>query len=68
MRPAPASRAATTEARPRWPGPSTAIVSPGWRLGISTAQRKPAPMGLKSVAISGGIDSSILWTTECGER
>ncbi len=36
--------------------------------GISTAQRKPAPRGLKIVAISGGMAGSILWTMALGSR
>ena len=68
MRPAPASLAASTLPRPRWPGPRMTIVSPGWRRGISTAQRNPAPIGLKSVAMAGSIDSSIVWTTDVGRE
>ena len=51
---APASRQASTLARPRWPGPRITTVSPGPVCGISTAQRKPAPSGLNITAISGG--------------
>src|SRR5262249_695639 len=65
---APASRHASTEARPRCPGPRISTVSPGPVSGISTAQRKPAPSGLKSTARLGSSDGSILWTIEFGWR
>jgi hypothetical protein len=68
IRSAPASRHASTLASPRWPGPMMTTVSPGPVLGISTAQRKPAPSGLNMTAVSGGSVGSILCTTAFGSR
>ena len=65
MHPAPASRAAITLASPRWPGPRITIVSPTAVRGRSTAQRKPAPIGLKSTASSAGTSFDILCTRQC---
>ena len=45
--------AAAAELKPRIPGPNTATMSPGPVSGISTAQRMPAPSGLKAVASTG---------------
>ena len=38
----------------------------GYRM--ATAQRKPAPIGLKSVAITGSIASSMRWTPTAGGK
>ncbi len=52
--PAPAARAAITEARPRWPGPRMSTVSPSPTSPRNAAQRTPAPSGLNITARWGG--------------
>ena len=66
--PAPAARAAITQARPRWPAPRTTIVSPSARSGVVVAQRTPAASGLKRTATLAGIESGILCRTVFGCR
>jgi len=65
---APAARAATTEAMPRWPAPSTSTVSPSCTSPRWQAQRTPAPSALYIAASSAGRLLSILCSTEVGDR
>ena len=68
IRSAPAARAAMTLVSPRWPGPRISTVSPGPVRGSSTAQRNPAPSGLKITAMLGGMSARMRCGIENGSR